>query len=427
MGQVPCCCGTGGRPLETTGLTPRPGLAFRQHARHADLPRELLSTCTEADEFTYDKSDTLDAPCDSNDRRCTLPTPCRLRTLVALGQAGTCVNSQSPVAMSSSTSCATAHAEAGNRMSSEAAESLSSESDYSDEEGQHLVHIEKSGTPQATSLGPLELPSIGSASHQEGTCKRCCFFPRGRCTNGSNCEFCHFDHDKRIRKSKNARRLAKLVAQAEAKLLEATHIASPAATGQFVATPTSSDGGSCRADLEQSCHAQHLGKSSLHAGAASFKPSWQGEQQARVGAPPVHEVAASQYQHCERHASCQNVAYPQGLPAEAGGQQGYFATPTVDQYGPFVHQGLKPAASCSGWPSGGVVQATNFSQGSHCQEMLAFQSVQCMQAYGWAGAQQTQFLEMGGQEHMLQIRETCTLPQALPMHLGQSAVQLPPR
>ncbi|CAE8604960.1 unnamed protein product, partial [Polarella glacialis] len=46
------------------------------------------------------------------------------------------------------------------------------------------------------------LPSIGSAKHDEGACKRCCFFPKGRCTNGQNCEFCHFDHEKRKRKKK---------------------------------------------------------------------------------------------------------------------------------------------------------------------------------------------------------------------------------
>jgi hypothetical protein len=41
------------------------------------------------------------------------------------------------------------------------------------------------------------LPSIGSADHKLGTCRRCCFFPKGRCANGASCEFCHFSHDKR--------------------------------------------------------------------------------------------------------------------------------------------------------------------------------------------------------------------------------------
>mmetsp|Transcript_65975 Transcript_65975/g.134054 ORF Transcript_65975/g.134054 Transcript_65975/m.134054 type:complete len:511 (+) Transcript_65975:80-1612(+) len=43
------------------------------------------------------------------------------------------------------------------------------------------------------------LPSIGSAGHFTGDCKRCCFHPKGRCSNGYECRFCHFDHDKRKR------------------------------------------------------------------------------------------------------------------------------------------------------------------------------------------------------------------------------------
>jgi hypothetical protein len=46
------------------------------------------------------------------------------------------------------------------------------------------------------------LPSIGSADHAMGTCHRCCFFPKGRCQNGYDCTFCHFEHDKRSRKKK---------------------------------------------------------------------------------------------------------------------------------------------------------------------------------------------------------------------------------
>jgi len=48
-------------------------------------------------------------------------------------------------------------------------------------------------------LGPDGLPSVGSAGHRENDCKRCCFYPKGRCTNGHDCKFCHFDHDKRRR------------------------------------------------------------------------------------------------------------------------------------------------------------------------------------------------------------------------------------
>ncbi|CAJ1351852.1 unnamed protein product [Effrenium voratum] len=45
-------------------------------------------------------------------------------------------------------------------------------------------------------------PSLGSAFHESGNCKRCCFFPRNRCLNGYECEFCHYEHEKRKRKNK---------------------------------------------------------------------------------------------------------------------------------------------------------------------------------------------------------------------------------
>jgi hypothetical protein len=51
-----------------------------------------------------------------------------------------------------------------------------------------------------------ELPSIGSAGHFNGTCKRCCFHPKGRCVNGAACLFCHFPHEKRVRRSKKSKR-----------------------------------------------------------------------------------------------------------------------------------------------------------------------------------------------------------------------------
>lgn len=52
-------------------------------------------------------------------------------------------------------------------------------------------------------MGLGDLPSIGSAGHCNGTCKRCCFHEKGRCQNGSACLFCHFPHEKRVRKNKN--------------------------------------------------------------------------------------------------------------------------------------------------------------------------------------------------------------------------------
>lgn len=56
------------------------------------------------------------------------------------------------------------------------------------------------------------LPSVGSAGHKEGTCKRCCFFPKSRCLNGQDCEFCHFQHEKRRRK-KNKKKSNQMLEQ----------------------------------------------------------------------------------------------------------------------------------------------------------------------------------------------------------------------
>jgi len=51
------------------------------------------------------------------------------------------------------------------------------------------------------------LPSAGSAGHGTGTCRRCCFFPKGRCNNGAECSFCHFAHERR--KTSNAKKKKK--------------------------------------------------------------------------------------------------------------------------------------------------------------------------------------------------------------------------
>lgn len=58
---------------------------------------------------------------------------------------------------------------------------------------------------QEAIAGLEKLPSIGSSQHAAGSCKRCCFFPRNRCTNGYNCEFCHFDHEKRSRRKRRSK------------------------------------------------------------------------------------------------------------------------------------------------------------------------------------------------------------------------------
>eukprot|EP00439_Symbiodinium_sp_Y106_P055543 s4128_g7.t1 len=63
------------------------------------------------------------------------------------------------------------------------------------------VHLRNPEDAPRAPAGAIH-PSLGSEGHDEGGCKRCCFFPRGRCTNGYNCEFCHYEHEKRKRKNK---------------------------------------------------------------------------------------------------------------------------------------------------------------------------------------------------------------------------------
>jgi len=67
-----------------------------------------------------------------------------------------------------------------------------------------------------------ELPSVGSAKHSAGECKRCNFFAKGRCLNGNNCTFCHLPHEKRkpSRQEKRERREAWLSTQTELTLPE---------------------------------------------------------------------------------------------------------------------------------------------------------------------------------------------------------------
>lgn len=47
--------------------------------------------------------------------------------------------------------------------------------------------------PSVPCLGSADLPSIGSAGHQQGTCRPCAFFwrPPSSCQNGVFCEYCH--------------------------------------------------------------------------------------------------------------------------------------------------------------------------------------------------------------------------------------------
>eukprot|EP00933_Yihiella_yeosuensis_P025394 TRINITY_DN19723_c0_g1_i1.p1 TRINITY_DN19723_c0_g1~~TRINITY_DN19723_c0_g1_i1.p1 ORF type:complete len:242 (-),score=40.17 TRINITY_DN19723_c0_g1_i1:24-749(-) len=77
-----------------------------------------------------------------------------------------------------------------------------------DESGAHEDSSEEEDNWMSTTapLGPDGLPSLGSVGHAQGDCKRCCFHPKGRCSNGHECRFCHYDHDKRKRLKKKGKR-----------------------------------------------------------------------------------------------------------------------------------------------------------------------------------------------------------------------------
>lgn len=66
-------------------------------------------------------------------------------------------------------------------------------------------------------IAPEDLPSMGSALHASGDCRRCNFFPKGRCGNGKDCTFCHLPHEKRkpTRQEKRERQAAWLQQQGE--------------------------------------------------------------------------------------------------------------------------------------------------------------------------------------------------------------------
>jgi len=70
----------------------------------------------------------------------------------------------------------------------------------------------------ADDINTKGLPSLGSADHEAGTCKRCNFFAKGRCQNDRNCKFCHLPHSKRkvSLQEKRERRAAWLLEQSKA-------------------------------------------------------------------------------------------------------------------------------------------------------------------------------------------------------------------
>lgn len=62
------------------------------------------------------------------------------------------------------------------------------------------------------------LPSVGSAGHEQGLCKRCAFFPKGRCKNGADCTHCHMEHPKQVRHRRRAQNRVNRGARLEAEI-----------------------------------------------------------------------------------------------------------------------------------------------------------------------------------------------------------------
>lgn len=105
--------------------------------------------------------------------------------------------------------------QAGSPSSSAKGEEEDDEADSDSEVEAAAAHPGISRAVPAAPPGVLH-PSLGSEGHALGTCTPCCFFPRGRCANGYACMFCHYDHEKRKRKSKRGVRSAARSAAASA-------------------------------------------------------------------------------------------------------------------------------------------------------------------------------------------------------------------
>lgn len=105
------------------------------------------------------------------------------------------------------------------RFAKDMGDNVSSSDDEESDEDEYVARCR---------MGLEPLPSAGSAGHFDGTCRRCCFHPKGRCENGVECTFCHFDHDKRRRcskkKNKKSRRRRSRAAARAARESEFVHV-----------------------------------------------------------------------------------------------------------------------------------------------------------------------------------------------------------
>jgi len=73
----------------------------------------------------------------------------------------------------------------------------------------------------ATAAPLFPFPSVGSASHFTGECKRCLFFPKGICRDGADCLFCHLEpHEEKLPRTRKRMTMKEKRAAKRAALLE---------------------------------------------------------------------------------------------------------------------------------------------------------------------------------------------------------------
>lgn len=76
--------------------------------------------------------------------------------------------------------------------------------------------ISASALRSSDPIALAKLPSVGSVGHYAGQCSRCCFFPKGRCSNGASCNFCHLDHERvRRKRGGTVKKVAKAAEEAK--------------------------------------------------------------------------------------------------------------------------------------------------------------------------------------------------------------------
>jgi len=170
----------------------------------------------------------------------------------------------------------------------------------SDDGSENIVPLQLRNPKDAPKAPPGALhPSIGSEGHAMNNCKRCCFFPRGRCANGYECEFCHYEHDKRKRKNKKKRtmRARQCFGNGTTRLLLAKELLrghqgsrmEPAGSRQILAMPGAMDR-RLGAPMASASMGMAQGQLLVQNGAAAFQQQPGGQVVAWLTAAPSQQI-----------------------------------------------------------------------------------------------------------------------------------------